>query len=364
MRRQGRGVFVLVSLTEPAVAAAALLLLRPYPWAWVAAASLAGLRAAVRFIRPGARHVRGPRWAETGLQSPQEEPATSLLIEAVWRRTSPKAADAELRQALDVARRNRVEGCLARAYPAQLADVLEEARAADKLFALHVGQVTGCLRHAGIPAVLIPAGTPGDHIGASIEMVVSERDWRPALTVLAGWYQHRSTHQLGNSATAVLYLAAGLELRLHTSASWFGVPFISTDRLLSRARRNSAGLLVPAPADYLRIWLAQAQFQDLVLDLSALLTVRSQLRPGVVMNARSEARREGWHPGFAAALAVAEAAIDRLDRGLPVSLPVPLPISPVLAGPPVLGGPPERAPAMRRPAASTRDQYRRTVEAR
>ena len=169
---QGRGVFVLVSLTEPAVAAAALLLLRPYPWAWVAAASLVGLRAAMRFIRPGARHVRGPRWAETGLQSPQEEPATSLLIEAVWRRTSPKAADAELRQALDVARRNRVEGCLARAYPAQLADVLEEARAADELFALHVGQVTGCLRHAGIPAVLIPVGTPGDHIGASIEMVI------------------------------------------------------------------------------------------------------------------------------------------------------------------------------------------------
>ncbi len=360
VRRQGRRVLVLVSLAEPAVAAVALILLHPYPWLWLAAASLAGLRAAVRFVRPGARHVRGPRWAEAGLRC-DPEPAASLLVDAVWRRTPPKATDAELWPALDAARRNRVEGCLARAYPAQLAGVLAEAHGADRLFALHVGQVTGCLRHAGIPAVLIPAGTPGDHIGASVEMVVVERDWRRALAALAGWYGHRSTYQFGNSTTAVLDLAAGFELRLHTSVSWFGVPELPTDRLLSRASRNSGGLLVPAPADYLRIWLAQALFQDLGLDLSRLMTLRSLLRPAVVMHARAEARREGWHAGFADALAVAEAAIDRLDRGLPVTLPVPLPLSAVLRGPAVQA--PVRAP-VRIPAASSRDHDTRTVGAR
>jgi O-antigen/teichoic acid export membrane protein len=329
VRRQGAGVLALVSLTEPVAVGVVLILLRPYPWAWLAIATLAGLRAGERFIRPGARHVRGRRWAEAGRRR-AEDPATSLVIDAVWRGKASKATDAELQQALDLARRNRVEGSLACAYPAQLAGALAETRAADNLFALQVGQVSGCFRDAGIPAVLIPPGVPGGQAGASIEMVVPERDWSRALTVLSDWYEHRSTCRRGTSTSAVLCSAAGPELHLHTSVSWFGVPACSTDQLLHRAHPNTGGPLVPAPADYLRIWLAQALFQDLVFDLSTLLTVRGLLRPAVIMNACAEARREGWEAGFGDVLAAVIGAIESLDRGLAVSLPVPLPLSPSL----------------------------------
>ena len=67
----------------------------------------------VRFVRPGARHARPPRWAAPGNWRTDEEPAVSVLIDAVWRGTARKATDAELRQALVLARRNRVEGRLA-----------------------------------------------------------------------------------------------------------------------------------------------------------------------------------------------------------------------------------------------------------
>jgi O-antigen/teichoic acid export membrane protein len=367
IKRQGAGVLALVSVTEPAAAGVILVLLRPYPWLWLVVASLAGLRAGERFIRPGARHVRGRRWAEASRRR-AEEPAASWVIDAVWRGTAPKATDAELQQALDVARRNRVEGSLAGAYPAQLAGVLAETRAADNLFALAVGRVSGCFRDAGIPAVLIPPGVPGGHADASIEMVVPERDWRRALTVLSDWYEHRSTGRRGTSTTAELYSAAGPELRLHTNVSWFGVPACSTDRLLHRAHRNTGGPLVPAPADYLRIWLAQALFQDLVFDLSTLLTVRGLLRPAVIMNACAEARREGWEAGFGDVLAAVIGVIESLDRGLAVSLPVPLPLSPSLgrqaARPHVRRMSDDRVAAAGIPAVRARDRQLHTVETR
>ena len=70
-----------------------------------------------------------------------------------------------------------------------------------------------------------------------------------------------------------------------------------------------AGLLIPGPAYYLRIALAQALFHDLALDLSKLLAVRALLRPAVVTAARAEAGREGWRAGFDGALAAAGDAL-------------------------------------------------------
>lgn len=334
IRRQGFGVLALVPLVEPGLAAVVLILLRPYPWPWLAVAAVAGLRAVGRFVRPGARHVRGPRWAAAGWR-PGDEPASSLVIEVAWRGAAPRVTDADLRQALDLARRNRVEGRLACAYPDQLAELRAENRAAVELFNRRLGEVMEGLRRAGVPAVLIPAGLPSDHAGASIEIVVPERERRRALTVLGA-------------------PAGGPPLRLHTSASWFGIPVLSGERLLSAARRNRHGLLIPAPADYLRIRLAQALYQDLVLDLSGLLAVHSLRHPAIVTDARDQARREGWQPGFDDVLAAAGDAIDRLDRGLPVALPVPLPLAPLFGAAP----PPSRreplAPAIpgRRPAGA------------
>jgi O-antigen/teichoic acid export membrane protein len=326
VRREGHGLLAQIPLVEPAVAAAMLVLLRPYAVLWLAAAALVGLRASVRFVRPGARHTRPPRWAATGNSRTDEEPAVSLLIDAVWRGTARKATDAELRQALVLARRNRVEGRLSCAYPAQLSGVLEEARVTAELFTRNLRQVANCLHGKGIPTVLIEVGLAGDQVDANIDLIVPERNWHTALTALADWYVKSSTYQLKHSTMALLYPSTGPGLHLHTSVSWFGVPALPTRQLLAHARRGHGGFLIPAPADYLRIWLAQALFQNLSLDLSKLLAVRNLLHATVVTAARAEASREGWRSDFDQALAATGDAISRLDRRLPVKVPVPMPV--------------------------------------
>jgi O-antigen/teichoic acid export membrane protein len=81
VRRYGRRVIARVPLVEPLVAAAILIVLRPYPSLWLAAASVVGLHAVVRFLRPGARHRREPRWAAPRKASIEETPAIPLLID-------------------------------------------------------------------------------------------------------------------------------------------------------------------------------------------------------------------------------------------------------------------------------------------
>ena len=256
VRRHGCGVLAQVPLAEPVVAAAVLIVLRPHPLLWLAAASLVGLHAAMRFVRPGARHARAPRWAVSVKRRTNEEPAVSVLIDAVWRGTARKATDAELHQALVLARRNRVEGRLALAYPAQLSGVLAEARVTAELFARNLRQVASGLQRAGIPAVLIEVGRPGDHVDTSIDLVIPEQHWHGALTALADWYVQSSTYQLEHSAMALLHPSTGPGLHLHTSVASFGVPVLPTRRLLARARKTEWPLPHPSagrlPADLSR----------------------------------------------------------------------------------------------------------------
>ena len=63
IRRQGYGLLARIPLAEVLAAAGVLTALRPYSWAWLGAAIVVGLAAVVRFLRPGPRHARGPRWA-------------------------------------------------------------------------------------------------------------------------------------------------------------------------------------------------------------------------------------------------------------------------------------------------------------
>jgi hypothetical protein len=328
VRYRGWEVFFLVPLIEPAVAIAVLVLLRPFRWFWLVAAVFIGLRAAKHFVRPGARHARGPRWIAALARSSAEDPALALLTSAVWREAPLRGVEAELRRALDLARQNRVEGRLARAFPRQLAGVLAEVRAADGLIRHCIQHAVDRLDRAGIPVVVIPAGAPGEHALTRADLIVSEEHWSRALASLAGWSVVDSVHRLGQSRTALLNLSAGPELYLHGDISWFGVPLLAARCLLDRAFPTHHGLLVPAPADQLRLQLAQALFRNLVLDLAGLLEVTRMLREDIIADARAEALLEGWSSGFDDALATVFAVIDRLDRGLPVTLPVPLPLSP------------------------------------
>jgi O-antigen/teichoic acid export membrane protein len=64
VQSQGYAVLSRVALAEPVIAAAVLTVVRPHLYLWLAAALLVGLRAGIRFLRPGARHARGPRWVK------------------------------------------------------------------------------------------------------------------------------------------------------------------------------------------------------------------------------------------------------------------------------------------------------------
>jgi O-antigen/teichoic acid export membrane protein len=330
LRREGYAPFRAVPLTlaETLAAAAVLFLLRPHLYLWLAAAALAGLRAVGRFLRPGARHARGVPWpapkrSAIAHAATAARPPASLLTSVAWHQAAPEASAEELADVLALARLNRVEGCLARAYPHQLVHVLADLRAADDLFTRYLHQVTDRLRRARIPAVLTE-DLRGDHICTSIDLVVSEQDWRQALDVLAGWSQYSVVDSLECSAKGVFYPATGPALVLHTGFAPYGIRALPADRLLARAFRNPHGILIPGAADFLRLRLAGTLFDDLALDLAALRTLRRVMRNQVVTAARAEARREGWGAGFDVALATAGGAMERLDRGGTVDFPVPV----------------------------------------
>lgn len=92
VRRQGSGLLVRVPLLEPAVAAVALAVLRPYVLLWLLAATVMGVRATLRFLRPEARHARAPgwtrtrpRWARTTYSRTDEHSAVPLRRDEVTR---------------------------------------------------------------------------------------------------------------------------------------------------------------------------------------------------------------------------------------------------------------------------------------
>jgi O-antigen/teichoic acid export membrane protein len=333
-RRLGYGLLARFPLAWPVLTVVVLVALHRYPVPWLVAATAVGLLAGVRFLhhpgppeQPGPATVAPGRRRETMKVKEHSEP--SLLADAVWRGSAPAASKPQLREALALARRNHVEGRLASAYPEQLAHVLAEVRTARGLFARNLAQVTGRLGAADIPAVLVKGDLPDDCVRNDFDLVVEERHWDGTFTALAGWYVHSSTYWLERTTKALLFPPVGPALHLHTGISWFGVPVVPAGQLLDRASENGHGCLSPAPVDELRIWLAHAMFQNLALDLSELFAVRDLLRPDLIEAGREEATREGWRTGYDAAIAVACAAIDRLDGGAPLGLPVllPLPLS-------------------------------------
>ncbi|MFH9728113.1 lipopolysaccharide biosynthesis protein [Streptomyces sp. NPDC017254] len=397
----GRVVLPLLAL------AAGLALLRPFTYVWFAAAVLVTAAALWQFFGrrrqapvpetgPAAGPGDGPRdgpgeGPEEGSEempaqaplsggtgaAPQEKPvperretppaeargtraavhderAVNLLVDAVWRGRVRPAADEELLGALAAARRNQVEGRLARAYPRQLAATLTEVESATGLFRRNLVESTDRLRAAGIPTVLIKADLAGDYVYGNFDLVVPPGRLRAAQTALDGWYAHRTTYWLERSTKVLLEPPKGPAAHLHGSVSWFGVPVVPTDRLFARAEHvarpeaadgpvngspdghphhavnggtDGYAWLTPCPSDRLRIWLAHALFQNLTLDLSELLALRSLLHPDIVAEARHEAAREGWSAGGRAALGAAVEAMARLDRGEHVPLPLPLPVA-------------------------------------
>jgi hypothetical protein len=249
----------------------------------------------------------------------------ALMLDAVWRGEAPPATDAELEAALEHARSNQVEGRLARAYPRRLADVLADVRDANDSFRQNLWQVTEALRAAGIHAVLIKADLNSDYVYGNFDLVVRESDWDATCDALSTWYAYTSRYWLERSTKLLLEPTVGPAVHLHSAVSWFGVPVIPNERLFEHAVPDGPdGCLIPDRPAQLRIWLAHAVFQNLSFDLSELLALVDLLHPEIIDSAAREAVQEGWTAGFAAALAAAQQAICRLDRGEDVRLPVQL----------------------------------------
>ncbi|MGC0333600.1 O-antigen/teichoic acid export membrane protein [Streptomyces sp. SAI-170] len=331
MRRRGIGFLARPALLEPLLITGVLIAVRPVPLIWLAVATLAGVRTAARFLRhrgtPPADPAAGPATAAAPRPPAPDGDATRVLRDALWTGTPPPATDDTLRRALTLARRNQVEGHLARAYPEQLADTLAEAEEATRDFRDNLAEATDRLRAHGVPAVLIKGDPAGVYTYDNFDLVVPAAHWQDAQQALSGWAVHRETYWLERSTKILLRPPRGPAAHLHSAVSWFGVPVIPADRLFAQAAPDpSCGCLLPQEAAALRIWLAHALFQNLTLNLSELLALRPLLRPDVIARARRHAAREGWQSGFLATLGVATAAVERLDNGDAVPLPVPLPV--------------------------------------
>jgi O-antigen/teichoic acid export membrane protein len=93
VRRQGYGVLARIPALELAAAAGLLVACRPHPLLWLAAAALTGVRAGARFLRPGARHAAGPRWAAPPGRRSSSRPAVLPKPETTRRRTAAATAD-------------------------------------------------------------------------------------------------------------------------------------------------------------------------------------------------------------------------------------------------------------------------------
>ncbi len=270
--------------------------------------------------------------------------ALQVLLGAAWRRQAlPDVDDDVLAIARALARRNLVEGLLLATYRERF-PAPEHGRldALAGLYRANLAEVGRRLTAAGVAAVFIKSGletaaSPAARLDAlagptaleygDFDLVVGPDGWARAVAALRSWGEPEPTHPL-EPGKLMVQPPAGPGAHLHRRASWFGIPVIPTSRLRARARLEPAlhGLLLPGPADALRLWVAHGVFQNLAFDLSELLQVRALAAPETVAEAERESVREGWGRAFGRAFAEAAAATRRLDAGEAVRLPLPLPV--------------------------------------
>jgi hypothetical protein len=249
-----------------------------------------------------------------------------ILLGAVWLHSPPRVTGrSELEGALRLACRNHVEGRLARAYPDFLGTELARSVERTSAFRHNLADSTRRLLAAGVQPILIKA-SDDDYSYSNFDLVIGDEAWPRALGALDGWGRRYSSHP-AEPGKLLVHPEAGPAAHLHREVSWFGIPVISSERLMARSVRvNGETWWLPKPEDELRITLAHAAFQNLALDLGELISVQELLRSRTVEAARAEALSEGWRRGFDHVLAIVLRAKRRLDVVEPVSLPVPLPL--------------------------------------
>jgi hypothetical protein len=249
--------------------------------------------------------------------------ALEQVLGAAWPGRAVPAPTGELGPALRLARANQVQGALARQYPELLAEELHRVERATAAFDRALGEAGGILRRHGVDPVLIKCVPGADHVYSNFDLVVGEQ-LAEAVTALDGWGVRASGHPLERTKIFV-QPPEGPSAHLHQEASWWDVPVVDGAGLHARAT-DCGNWLAPAPVDQLRIWIAHALFQNLSVDLSELIALRSLLRTDLVDEAAAACREEGWERSFRRVVAAVTAAVDALDAGASVPVPVRLPV--------------------------------------
>lgn len=251
---------------------------------------------------------------------------SAVLIASVWHGHRTADAGPALDSALRLARRNGVQGALARVYPDLLGAELERVAQGNAVFRQRLGEAVGRLQAGGVDPILIKCDPSADFVYSNFDLVVGADGWARALGALDGWASRFSGHRL-EPDKLIVHPPTGPAAHLHRDASWFGVVAVEAAALRRHVRRDpGTGVLRPDPTDELRLLLAHAVFQNLAVDLAELLSIRGLLAEGAdTEEARRRCQVEGWAAGFGVALDVARRTMAALDAGEPVPLPAPLP---------------------------------------
>jgi hypothetical protein len=253
-----------------------------------------------------------------------------LLHETVWQRAAPRdVADDLFAPAFALARRNRVEATLARAYESRFAAEVASLDAHSRAFRRNLRDSSAVLRSAGVLPILIKADPAIDYVYSNFDLVVGEDGWDAAVSALRPWSFREWGHPLERDK--ILFAPqSGPAVHLHRSVGWFEIPIVSAENgLRDRAHDDrDAGCLIPERYDRLRIVLAHAAFQNLAVDLADLCEIRDLIDNDTVAAASQEASSEGWGRAFHAFLAWSMRLIRRLDAGEPLALPAPAPVGP------------------------------------
>ncbi len=254
-----------------------------------------------------------------------DQKAASVLIDAVWHGEVRRDGGRYLPGALALASRNNVAGRLARAYARALPEAARRAADAQAAFDTNLRSVFDRLTSAGVQGVLIKSDPAQGAEYSNFDVVVGDDGWDRAVEALRPWGRSTSTHPLERRKLLV-HPDRGPSAHLHRDVSWFDIRIIDATSLRARAEPSSDGMLMPDPADALRVTLAHAAFQNLALDLEELMLIRPFVCDDhVVADATARAAADGWGRSFALAHDFAMRIVADLDGRVAVRLPAAVP---------------------------------------
>src|SRR5579884_166972 len=143
-----------------------------------------------------------------------EAPARLVLAAAVWQGQRLVEPGPALDAALRLARRNGVQGELARVYPEALGAELSRVQHGNAEFRRRLGEAASRLQAAGVSPVLIKCDPAADFVYSNFDLVVGGDGWARSLGALESWASRFSGHRL-EPDKLILHPPTGPAAHLH-----------------------------------------------------------------------------------------------------------------------------------------------------